>query len=258
MYHASKVSQPLPDEKAPVTSFESGQHKTMKRIAALVALILLLVFTPSAVTATMSSRIFHSVKDQIQRRPTLTHSIIGCCLFSGSDAFAQHIEAAEEDSSVSRFDTKRFLSAGVVGAFLAGYVYPFAYRRLDKIWAGKDIITIAKKSFVEVFTVGIFANSVSMFARGIFTDKKPMEVLSHVKEEMQDVTLNDLRVWFPYNLVAFSLIPISIRPATTSMMEAGWQTYISMRSNDYKNTGAACDVPKKDNIEICNINALKG
>lgn len=229
----------------------------MKQRSTTLALFLHLVFTPSE--ATMSSRIFHNVKDQIQRRPTLTHSIIGCCLFSGSDAFAQQIESSsEKDSSVSHFDTRRFLSAGAVGAVLAGYVYPFAYRRLDQIWVGKDIITIAKKSFVEVFTVGIFANSVSMFARGIFTDKKPMEVLSHVKEEMQDVTLNDLKVWFPYNLVAFSLIPISIRPATTSMMEAGWQTYISMRSNDYKNTEAACAVPKKDNTKICNINALKG
>eukprot|EP00956_Cyclotella_meneghiniana_P013789 scaffold20205_cov57-Cyclotella_meneghiniana.AAC.1 len=183
-----------------------------------------------------TTRLLHSVKHHIQQRPVLTHSIIGGCLFSGSDAFAQRIEEKPH------FDIKRFLSAGAVGAALAGYVYPFAYKHLDRIWVGKDLLSIAKKSFVEVFTVGLFANSVSMFARGLFTEKRPGEVLIHVKEEMRDVTLNDLRVWFPYNLVAFGCIPIHVRPATTMVMECAWQTYISMRSNDYENgdTAAVC------------------
>jgi hypothetical protein len=58
-------------------------------------------------------------------------------------------------------------------------------------------------------------------------------VVRHVVQEMPIVTQNDVRVWFPYNLVAFSLIPVAIRPATTSFMEAGWQTYISLCSHSY-------------------------
>ena len=61
--------------------------------------------------------------------------------------------------------------------FFGGCVYPFAYKRLDLIWKGKDVISIAKKSLLEVFTVGVFANSVSMGARGLLTGKNPIDVI---------------------------------------------------------------------------------
>ena len=216
-----------------------------KPFSALFLLALAIVSSLSNTTAVMSptARILHSVKHHMQQRPVLANSVIGGCLFSGSDAFAQRIEEKPG------FDAKRFVSAGAVGAVLAGYVYPFAYRHLDRIWRGKDLSSVAKKSFVEVFTVGLFANSVSMMARGLFTEKKPGEVLLHVKEEMRDVTLNDLRVWFPYNLVAFGYIPIQVRPATTMVMEAAWQTYISMRSNDYQNDNTAVCRDGLDNVK---------
>ena len=205
------------------------------------------------------AKMLHSAKNQIQRRPALAHGIVGFTLFGASDAFAQQIEGSvkQGDTMTSRtgnkaskeetpanhscitlnmdhFDMIRFLSAGTIGAFFGGCVYPFAYRRLDILWKGKDAVSIAKKSLIEVFTVGIFANSVSMGARGLLTGKNPRDVCIHVWDEMRDVTLNDLRVWFPYNMFAFGIIPISIRPATTSLMEAGWQTYISLRSNAYE------------------------
>ncbi len=206
-----------------------------------------------------AAKMFHSAKNQIQRRPALAHGVVGFILFGASDAFAQQIEgsvkqgemmtsrtskkASKEETTayhscitlnMDNFDMIRFLSAGSIGAFFGGCVYPFAYRRLDLLWKGKDVVSIAKKSLLEVFTVGIFANSVSIGARGLLTGKNPREVCLHVWEEMRDVTFNDLRVWFPYNLLAFGIIPISIRPATTSLMEAGWQTYISLRSNAYE------------------------
>lgn len=234
--------------------------KNMKQIAT-ASVLLLIMSTASAAFSRYATKIFHGMKGQIQRRPALTHGAVGFVLFGGSDAVAQQIEASsalQQDKgtaqfskktmkeeylssspiskvtfSTEHFDVIRFLSAGAIGAFFAGCVYPFAYKRLDMIWKGKDFMTIAKKSIVEVFTVGIFANSVSMAARGVLVGKNPVEVLSHVKDEMPEITFNDLRVWFPYNLVAFGLIPISIRPATTSLMECVWQTYISLRSNAY-------------------------
>lgn len=211
----------------------------MKHFAATVSL--LISSTSATIMPRHATRVLHGLKDQLLRRPALSHGIVGFTLFGASDAFAQKLEVSAlhrgkmTDEESSSFDMTRCLSAGAVGAFLAGYVYPFAYKRLDLIWAGKDIVSIAKKSFVEVFTVGIFANSLSMAARGLLTGKNPIDVCSHVMDEMREVTLNDLRVWFPYNCVAFSFIPITVRPATTSLMEAMWQTYISLRSNDYQN-----------------------
>jgi hypothetical protein len=176
-------------------------------------------------------------------------------LFAGSDAFAQNIETRnkelhrssdddndrEEEKNMDKqlqhsfLDHHRVLSAGIMGIFFGGVVYPFAYARLDALWAGVHFSSVLKRSLLEIATVGIFVNSVSMCARGI-TSKghdKLDEVSNHVVREMPVVTLNDARVWLPYNLLAFSVIPIHVRPATTSLMEAMWQTYISLRSHDY-------------------------
>ncbi len=149
-----------------------------------------------------AAKMLHKAKTQIQRKPFLAHGIVGFVLFGASDAFAQQIEASvkqgdkmtnrigkkasNEDTlaqpsfitfSMDHFDVIRFLSSGTVGAFFGGCVYPFAYKRLDLIWKGKDVISIAKKSLLEVFTVGVFANSVSMCARGVLTGKNPIDVI---------------------------------------------------------------------------------
>lgn len=91
---------------------------------------------------------------------------------------------------------------------------------------GVTVRSVLTKSLVEIATVGIFVNSISMGSRGLLTGHQGTDVASHVAREMPTVTMHDFRVWFPNNIVAFSLIPVHIRPATTSFMEAGWQTYI--------------------------------
>jgi hypothetical protein len=67
-------------------------------------------------------------------------------------------------------------------------------------------------------------------------DGAPRNRCGEPLREMPTVTLNDFRGWFPYNVVAF-IIPGHIRPATTSFMEAGWQTYISLCSHGYHSDG---------------------
>ena len=104
----------------------------------------------------------------------------------------------------------------------------------DALWKGVTIITTLKKSLLEIATVGIFVNSISISTRGLLVGKDKEQVVEHTIQEMPGVTINDARVWLPYNIVAFSVIPIYIRPATTSLMEACWQTYISLCSHNYK------------------------
>ena len=72
----------------------------------------------------------------------------------------------------------------------------------------------AKKSLLEIATVGIFVNSVSISTRALLVGKDTDKVVEHTIQEMPGVTFNDARVWLPYNIVAFSVIPIYIRPAT--------------------------------------------
>lgn len=177
-----------------------------------------------------------SVITAIRQRPTLFNGVTGGGLFAGSDAMAQELEskglATTHDSSES-FNNRRFLSTIAIGIFIGGFIYPSAYKRLDKLWPGKDWLTIMKKSVVEIFSVGIFVNSISMISRGLMVGRDTKHVAQHALDELPEVTKNDFFVWFPYNLVAFSVIPFYVRPTTTALMEASWQTYISNRSHDY-------------------------
>ena len=185
----------------------------------------------------------------IRKRPMLFNGLTGGFLCASSDAVAQQLEQTDRTDlsnststsatnlhhSTTTFDVRRFASAGLIGVFFGAGVYPAAYAKLDAVWcSSKGFRTILKKSIVEIATVGIFVNSVSLTSRGLCKgDKSLNQVLDHVVEELPTVTRNDFFVWLPYNLMAFSVIPAVIRPTTTLMMEASWQTYISLRAHDF-------------------------
>jgi hypothetical protein len=135
-----------------------------------------------------------------------------------------------------QLDYRRFVVAAGVGAFLGGTVYPYAYAQLDRYFKGTSLLTVLQKSIFEICSVGIFVNTLSMTTRGLLQNGDHSSfsfVCKHVMRELPVVTRTDFSVWLPYNILAFSCIPISIRPATTSFMEAAWQTYISYKSHNY-------------------------
>lgn len=187
----------------------------------------------------MFGRAASSLKALIQRNPTLFNCVTGGTLCTVSDAGAQRIESPGHAGDKGQgFDYRRLFAAGVIGVFFGGFVYPYAYAKLDARWYGKNFGSIVTKSVVEIATVGIFVNTISMSSRGLLAGRSGGEVVQHVTSEMPKVTLNDVRFWLPYNLLAFSVIPPLVRPTTTVMMEASWQTYISLRSNDYEKRAA--------------------
>lgn len=190
----------------------------------------------------------------IKKKPDLLNYMTGCVLFAGSDAIAQELESDgmerilhpeiyvsgsrpttrhTDDSNTKGFDILRLVSSALLGVFFGGLVYPKAYAVLDRLWPGVQARQVLTKSIVEIFSVGIFVNSVSIGMRGLLVGRSVPDVQSHVAKEIPRVTLNDVRVWLPYNLLAFGLIPSFIRPTTTAMMESAWQTYISLHSHNY-------------------------
>lgn len=209
----------------------------------------------------------------VKQNPLLFNAFTGGILCATSDAMAQHLEEdwqplsmlenpnpANADAvthpeqrqrpylapsmtagmvSAAKVDWVRVASAGVIGSFFGGIVYLTAYAKLDAIWVGTKFATVLKKSLVEIATVGIFVNSISMTSRGILRgDQNSTSVIRHVSSELPTVTKNDFVVWMPYNILAFSIIPAVLRPTTTAAMEASWQTYISLRSHDYDRPNA--------------------
>lgn len=184
-----------------------------------------------------SSRVF-ATWTALKKNPVVVNSVTGATLCAASDALAQVMEqrhgaALHLKNQSHQFSTPRLLSACMIGAFFGGWVYPFAYKRLDAWWHGTHFRAVLYKSVVEIVTVGVFVNSVSIASRGLLVGRPPPQVVQHVGDEMPRVFMNDVRVWLPYNLLAFSVIPAVLRPTTTALMEASWQTYISLRSHDY-------------------------
>lgn len=177
-------------------------------------------------------------------------------LFVGADAVAQYMENHHKnnnnrhkdgnDNTNDRapfvLDQRRSTGAMALGVILGGAVYPTAYAQLDALLPGQSWRVILLKSAVEIVTVGILVNTASLCGRcwwwqrggggGGTTTHTWTTVQQHVWTEIPRVTAMDARVWFPYNVLAFGWIPIHVRPLTTVCMEAGWQTYISLRAHD--------------------------
>ena len=188
----------------------------------------------------------------VKRQAFVRNAGAAAVLFVGADAVAQYVEARDKhnasndgvrnrNSNSSRQETPfaldqwRCMGATVLGVLLGGGVYPAAYAQLDRFLPGRSWRTIVIKSAVEIATVGIFVNTASLLGRASWQGTHTWSAVGeHVTNEIPRVTLMDARVWFPYNLLAFGLIPIQVRPLTTACMEAGWQTYISLRAHDYQ------------------------
>ena len=171
-------------------------------------------------------------------RQFLVHGGAAAVLFVSADAAAQYMEqqrcVPEKQLKDFQLDQWRCLGATWLGIGLGGAVYPTAYAALDRLLPGRSWRTIVLKSAVEILTVGIAVNTASLLGRASWQGTHTWSVIAgHVQREIPLVTLTDAHVWFPYNLLAFGLIPIHIRPLTTACMEAGWQTYISWRAHDY-------------------------
>lgn len=136
---------------------------------------------------------------------------------------------------LAQLDHWRCMGAALLGIILGGGVYPTAYAQLDRFLPGKSWRTVILKSALEIATVGIAVNMASLLGRASWQGTHSWQaVATHCWHEIPRVTFVDAHVWFPYNLAAFGLIPIQIRPLTTACMEAGWQTYISLRAHDYQ------------------------
>ena len=201
----------------------------------------------------------------VRRIPLVFNAATGGVLCASSDAVAQHWEGQFSESpqflkenhgdkptscshelwpypvtsgfaiaSQARIDWWRVASAACIGSFFGGILYPAAYARLDAIWVGTRWKAVLSKSIAEIATVGILVNTISLTARGLVRgDQNICQVIAHVSSQLGTVTQNDFLVWLPYNMMAFSVIPAVLRPTTTAVIEASWQTYISLCAHDY-------------------------
>ena len=82
-------------------------------------------------------------------------------------------------------------------------MYPAVYGALDKLWPGTTFRAVATKSVAELVPMGIGANALSIGWRASVGGSSPSEVRARLQRLMPGVLLNEVRVWLPYNLLAF-------------------------------------------------------
>ena len=104
-------------------------------------------------------------------------------------------------------------------AAMNGLFVPFWYAKLETTFIGTGAKAVMCKSLSDIVVQGGIGNAISIFARGA-----PM---SEVLREMPEVLCVDVLYWLPYNLVAFSRIPLHMRPTGTAIMTLGFNTYLS-------------------------------
>lgn len=176
----------------------------------------------------------------LRERPVATNATQGALLAALGDVAAQRIEARSriDEGSEQRFqitlpahqdqqeyqpapslDYVRSARAALIGSFWSAYLYPTVYRRLDAAFPGVAAREVVSKAVADIALFGVVGNAASLLLRGSAT--------SEVWQKMPDVLVNELRVWLPYNLFAFRVVPVHVRPTTTACLSLGWHTYIS-------------------------------
>jgi hypothetical protein len=159
------------------------------------------------------------------------------------DAIAQRLERRAETEPV---DARRMAGASALGVLFSGFIYPPLYSLLEGVWPGTAVRAVAAKACSDVALLGLFGNATSISGRLLLAGRAPSEVAHNVRETMPSVLVNELRVWLPYNLVAFRFVPTAIRPTTTAFIALAWQVYISWTAHASKRHAALSQAPTEE------------
>ena len=152
--------------------------------------------------------------------PVRANALTGLVLGAVGDILAQRLERQTlADQPASSIDREQCLRAASFAAAVNGLFIPWWYRTLDSKLPGTGMRVAAAKSLLDVVVNGGIGNALGIAARGA--------PATEVASAMPRVMAMDCIVWIPYNMVAFSRIPLHVRPTTTAVMTLGWNTYLS-------------------------------
>lgn len=150
------------------------------------------------------------VSTRIRRRSSIESDQNGGDYQRRDLLITQH-DATLPNQAEWKLDAWRCVGATLLGIALGGAVYPAAYAQLDRWMPGRSWRTILIKSALEIASVGVAVNSASLVGRASWQGTHSWQaVATHLVHEIPHVTFMDAHVWFPYNVVAFGVIPIQI------------------------------------------------
>ena len=183
--------------------------------------------------ALLLQRYSHALK----RWPLAANATQGGAIGATGDAICQKYVDQDADAA-QPLDRRRTAMAATIGVGFSAFLYPVLYRRLEAAFPGLGVRAVVAKALSDCALFGVFGNASSLYFRGA----EPDDVL----QKMPGVLLNEMRVWLPYNLFAFRLVPLHVRPTTTACLSLCWNVYMSYTAaNDDEEVAAIYRTPTR-------------
>ena len=170
-------------------------------------------------------RVLHTYNRLLQERPFLTNSIVGSALAAVGDLVAQRLQQGPN------VDTVACARAAATGAAMTGVVTPLWYGWLDAAVPGTSARAVPIKSVADIIVQGGIGNAVAINMRGA--------PFGEVMRMMPEVLAVDCAIMLPYNLFAFSKLPLHVRPTATAFMTFLLNVYLSSVAGRGRDADAA-------------------
>ena len=137
-------------------------------------------------------------------------------------------------------DGSRFVISTILGAFWAGFVNPSVYAFVESKLPGISIRLVLLKMLITCSILSTWGNYTTMMIRrctklmweeGI-KEAYPIfcQCLKSCRDDFLGVLADDLKIFPPYDILCYSVIPPQIRPITNALVCSGWQCYMSIAS----------------------------
>jgi hypothetical protein len=153
----------------------------------------------------------------------------------------QKIRPLLKDLKTFKVDGSRYVISTILGAFWAGYVNPSIYAFVDNNFPGISLKLVLLKMVITCSILSTWGNYTTMMIRrflkltwesGTISKAYPIfcTCLRTCKDDFMGVLADDLKIFPPYDILCYSVIPPQIRPITNALVCSGWQCYMSIAS----------------------------
>jgi protein Mpv17 len=173
-----------------------------------------------------------TVRAFFNSRPVVANSMTGVGMFSFSDLLAQKYEC--EGAPI---DWTRMRQMGALGLLCNGAGLYGWYRVLDRIVPGRTKADIAKKVLAEQILWAPFILPAQLVYVRAVQGGDAKSIVDAVQSSFWSAYLSDWMTWPPANAIAFSVVPIQVRPVFIGCVQICWQGYMSVLG--HKRTSSA-------------------
>ncbi|ORY50879.1 hypothetical protein BCR33DRAFT_712848 [Rhizoclosmatium globosum] len=208
------------------------------------------------------ARAFAGYTNFVKKNPLGSQCLVAGLLWSAGDILSQSITKRHErihaatvaphEKHDSSIDWKRVMIMSSYGFFVAGPLYTFWYKTLDKVVepllvrafkrSGKDVLGISKTQMVwNVAIAKVAADNfvfeppyLSMFFLSTHTmSGTPFpEAVAHLKADFWPTYVTDILIWTPIQFINFRFVPVHFQPQFVNAFNIGWNAFLSYMKHE--------------------------